>query len=163
MLLRIFGLLGFVIAGALVPFTASADDLMATPGPQSLSGVVLVAPKANISAQVARTEAQREQGLMFYRSLPPHHGMIFVFAVSGPQTFWMKNTLIPLDMVFIAPDGKVNVVAAHVPATSATTPGERTTRAGAGAFVLEINSGEAARDGITVGSYLKIPPLTAAP
>ena len=147
---------------ACIPIAAAADD--ASPAaPQTLTSVVLVAPKAKISAQVANTEAQRELGLMNSRSLPPHHGMIFVFEAPAVQTFWMKNTLIPLDMVFIARNGTVTTVAANVPATSATTPGEKTTRTGNGTYVLEINAGEASKDGITAGSHIQIPPLGAKP
>jgi uncharacterized membrane protein (UPF0127 family) len=81
----------------------------------ALSTVVVHAPKADLTLEVARTEAQREYGLMNRTSLAPHTGMIFVFPGDGPIDFWMKDTLIPLDMVFIAADGTVRKIYHRVP------------------------------------------------
>src|SRR5579884_2630008 len=88
------------------------------PTPQSLHVIVLRAPQANLHVQVAQTESQRERGLMSVRHLTPHTGMLFVFDRDSPVAFWMKDTLIPLDMVFLAPDGSVRKVFARVPVVS---------------------------------------------
>jgi uncharacterized membrane protein (UPF0127 family) len=56
---------------------------------------------------MAVTPAQQETGLMFRREVPADHGMLFVWDVPREVPMWMKNTLVPLDMVFIGPDGKV--------------------------------------------------------
>src|SRR5665213_4032996 len=93
--------------------------LIASPGPhptpQQLPTTPVAAPHAMLTLQVARTPAQQEAGLMWVTALAPHTGMLFVFSADGPQSFWMKNTLIPLDMVFIGADGRVRKVFADVP------------------------------------------------
>ncbi len=68
-------------------------------------------------AEIAATEASREQGLMYRQSLPPDHGMLFVFDSADVQCFWMKNTLLPLSIAFIASDGKILNIADMQPQT----------------------------------------------
>src|SRR5437879_10662025 len=68
-----------------------------------------------VSLEVAATPAERERGLMYRTSLAEGRGMLFVFDADGNQSFWMKNTLIPLDLLFIARDG--TVVGIHANAT----------------------------------------------
>ncbi len=81
-----------------------------------LPTVVVHAPRADLTLEVARTEAQREHGLMDRTAIAPHTGMIFVFERRRrPSNFWMKDTLVPLDMIFIAADGTVRRVFANVP------------------------------------------------
>ena len=97
--------------------------------------------------QVARTPQQQKQGLMFVRDLPPMTGMIFLFAPPRPARFWMRNTFIPLDMIFIAPDGRISKIA-----TRRDTQSDALTISPAPvAAVLEIAAGEALRLGITIG------------
>lgn len=128
---------------------------LATPAPQHLATVVVRAPKAELTLQVATTEAQRELGLMSVTKLRPHTGMVFVFPGDDQVAFWMKDTFIPLDMVFVSRDGTVRTVAANVPATSADTPDDEIPRRNARAmYVIELAAGEAAKDGITAGARL---------
>lgn len=122
-----------------------------------LAVVVVHAPKADLRLEVAQTDAQREHGLMDRTSLPPHTGMIFVFPHDGDVAFWMKDTLVPLDMVFAGSDGTVRLVDANVPTVSAGTPdGNIPLEKGTAKYVIELPAGEAARDGILVGSRLKL-------
>jgi len=127
----------------------------ATPDPVP---VAVTAPKATLEVRVANTWTTREYGLMCVTALAPHTGMIFVFSGGDrPQSFWMKNTLIPLDMVWVRNNGRVDTVAAKVPSTTTDTPDIAIPRRlGTGTYVIELAAGEAARDGIVAGAHLDI-------
>lgn len=77
---------------------------------EGLVKAVFVAPdgrRSTFMLEVAKDEAARERGLMFRRELAPDRGMLFVFPEEADHTFWMKNTYIPLDMIFIGSDFRV--------------------------------------------------------
>ncbi|HEY8297600.1 MAG TPA: DUF192 domain-containing protein [Candidatus Baltobacteraceae bacterium] len=125
----------------------------ATPAPAA--PIVLRAPAAALRLEVADTEPARERGLMNRTFLAAHTGMLFVFDRDRPVEFWMKNTLVPLDMVFVGSDGVVRSVAARVPATSLSTPDARIPRRdGSGKYVIELPAGEAMLDGIRPGAII---------
>lgn len=96
--------------------------------------------------EVARTPQQQEYGLMNRQTLPAGHGMIFPFKPPQRVSFWMKNTLIPLDMLFIRADSTVADIRTAVPLSLDPVGPEEPI-----ANVLEINGGEAARLGIKPG------------
>jgi uncharacterized protein len=103
--------------------------------------------------ELAVTEPQREHGLMFREKLGPYEGMLFDFFREQPVSFWMKNTLIPLDMLFIAGDGTIKHIHANaVPLSTDTIPSEFPVRA-----VLEINGGSARLLGIKPGDKVRHP------
>ncbi|WP_421998826.1 DUF192 domain-containing protein [Reyranella sp.] len=103
--------------------------------------------------ELALDEAQRARGLMFREKLGPYQGMLFDFHREEPVSFWMKNTLIPLDMVFIAADGTVKHVHANaVPLSTEAIPSQYPVRA-----VLEINGGSARLLGIKPGDKIRHP------
>jgi uncharacterized membrane protein (UPF0127 family) len=116
------------------------------------------APAEALELRIADTPSRREYGLMCVRSLPARTGMIFVFTDGDNfRDFWMKNTLIPLDMVFVSKNGKVNDVRANVPATRVDTPDEKIPhRDGTGSYVIELAAGEASRAGIKPGTVLDV-------
>ncbi|HTV73584.1 MAG TPA: DUF192 domain-containing protein [Candidatus Acidoferrales bacterium] len=120
-------------------------------------------PRGVLALYTATDEAQREYGLMYQTRLPAHSGMIFKFPDGDlVRVFWMKNTLIPLDMVFVKADGVVSSVAADVPATKESTPDEQVPRrSGVGEYVIELNAGEAASDGLRRGVRLRLAHLDA--
>jgi hypothetical protein len=123
----------------------------------ALSTVTIHAPRADLTLEVARTEAQREYGLMNRTQVPSHTGMIFVFDADAPIQFWMKNTLVPLDMIFIGSDGTVRRIYANVAVASPATPDEAIPREGGDAkYVIELRAGEAAQDGIVAGLRLDL-------
>ncbi|SJZ50153.1 DUF192 domain-containing protein [Consotaella salsifontis] len=94
-----------------------------------------------ISVEVADTPETRATGLMFRESMPDDHGMLFVFDEPRPVTFWMKNTLIPLDMLFLDDHGVITRIAANAqPLSLSLIDSEGPVR-----FVLELNGGAAAR------------------
>jgi uncharacterized membrane protein (UPF0127 family) len=100
---------------------------------------------------------------MDVHAVPSGEGMLFAFA-DGDLTreFWMKDTLVPLDMIFVRGDGTVSTVAADVPATTYDTPDDRIPRRrGVGSYVIELGAGSAARNGITRGTHLAIPRVPA--
>ena len=103
--------------------------------------------------EMALTEPQREHGLMFRKRLGPYEGMLFDFYHEQKVSFWMKNTLIPLDMLFIAGDGTIRHIHVNAkPLSTDTIPSEYPVRA-----VLEINGGTAALLGIKPGDKVKHP------
>ena len=101
--------------------------------------------------EVADTPTKRELGLQYRRDLAADRGMIFLFPTESEHTFWMKNTPIPLDMIFINSDGKiVGIVEQAVPFSldSRAVPA-------ASRFVLELNGGIARRNGIKIGDSIR--------
>lgn len=123
----------------------------------ALTTIVVHAPKADLTLQVASTATQREEGLMDRSVVLPHTGMIFVFDRDEPVEFWMKNTLVPLDMIFIAADGTVRRVFSNVAVVARTLPDDRIPREGDVAkFVIELPAGEASSDGIAAGVKLDL-------
>ena len=129
----------------------------------ALSTVTVHAPKADLTLEVARTEAQREYGLMNRTSLPPHAGMIFVFGSDGPIDFWMKDTLIPLDMVFIGADGTVRKIYRNVPVLAPGTPDAKIPlEAGKAQYVIELADGDARTEGLAEGVKLDLSGVPAA-
>lgn len=123
----------------------------------ALPTVVVHAPKADLTLEVARSQAQRERGLMDRTQVAPRTGMIFVFDGDEPISFWMKDTLVPLDMIFVAADGTVRRVFADVPVVSRSLPDDNIPRETSVAkYVIELHAGEAAKDGIAAGVKLDL-------
>jgi hypothetical protein len=112
----------------------------------------------SFAVEVADEPQERSRGLMFRESLDPAAGMLFVYESPRRASFWMKNTLIPLDMIFADATGTVTRVHSNA------IPGDlRTIDGGTGvAFVLEINGGLAARLGIVPGAELRHPAIGPA-
>lgn len=110
---------------------------------------------ARFNVEVADSEQTRAQGLMHRENLPRSAGMLFVYDRPTRAVFWMRNTLIPLDMIFIDPQGVIS----HVH-HEATPHDETPIDGGTGVqMVLEINGGLAAALGIAQGSEIRHPQL----
>lgn len=105
--------------------------------------------------EVADDAAERSRGLMYREQLPRFGGMLFVYDAPEPVAFWMKNTLIPLDMLFFDASGRLAAVHENA------VPGDLTPIPGGDAiqYVLEINGGAARRLGIVPGAELRHPAL----
>lgn len=104
-----------------------------------------------IDVELAVTPRQRQIGLMFRKSMPENHGMLFIFDEERPQSFWMKNTYIPLDMIFIDSSGTVvHVHKGARPLDQTVIHSQKPAMA-----VLEVNAGAAERMGIVTGSHIR--------
>ncbi|WP_424939783.1 DUF192 domain-containing protein [Aliiroseovarius sp. S253] len=114
--------------------------------------------QAAFTVEVADDPRERAQGLMFREHMPSSHGMLFLFEKPQQVSFWMKDTLIPLDMLFIQSDGSISHIHENaVPHDTTPIVG------GAGVVaVLEVNGGLAARFGIDEGSELQHPAFDQA-
>jgi hypothetical protein len=109
--------------------------------------------RLRFTVEVADDAAERARGLMFRESLPRFGGMLFVYEEPQPVSFWMKNTLIPLDMLFFDATGRlVHVHENAVPGDLTAIPGGDAIR-----FVLEINGGTASALGLAPGAELRHP------
>jgi len=108
---------------------------------QAPVGHVLLEPASGsntrVDVEIARTPAQLARGLMFRKVLPPDQGMLFIFPDNADHSFWMKNTLIPLDMIFIDETGYIVGIIANAAPT--TTTARRVGQASR--YVLEVNGG----------------------
>ncbi|MEW5684260.1 MAG: DUF192 domain-containing protein [Pseudomonadota bacterium] len=101
----------------------------------------------SFQVEVARSERQREYGLMCRRALAADRGMLFLFSRADPQMFWMRNTLIPLDIIYIGENGRVVSISRNVqPLDESGAPS-----AGPAKFVLELAAGRAAQIGLLPG------------
>ena len=103
------------------------------------------------TVEIADTPALQARGLMFRRELPRDTGMLFVYDAEATVTMWMKNTYLPLDMIFIAADGSIiNIVERTVPLST-----QIISSGGPALAVLEINGGTASRLAIAVGDQVR--------
>jgi uncharacterized membrane protein (UPF0127 family) len=137
----------------LLPGTAFADAACA-PGRVDLRWE---GGRESFVIEVADDAEERAQGLMFREEMPLNAGMLFVYDAPRRVGFWMKNTLIPLDMVFADATGTVTRVHANA------VPGDLTPIDGGDGvqYVLEINGGLAGKLGITPGAVLRHPAIPA--
>lgn len=135
-----------------VPGCRAEEKVDAEPAPVIEKLVVEKADgtKHEFTVEMATTPEARTIGLMFRKSMDANAGMLFVFEKAEQRAFWMKNTLIPLDMVFIQADGKIDSIHANaVPHDETPAPSK-----GPALGVLEINGGRAAELGIKPGDII---------
>jgi uncharacterized protein len=147
---RRFGLL--VLLAMMVSGVATGADQVATFEKSSLT-IDTVAGPHHFAVELARTPEQQQLGLMFRPSLAPDAGMLFDFGETRTADFWMKNTLIPLDMLFITADGRVADIHEHAePLSEAIIESHVPVRA-----VLELKGDTVAQLGIRVGDVVHHP------
>ncbi len=103
--------------------------------------------------ETARTPEEQAKGLMFREHLPEKQGMLFIFPIERQAAFWMRNTLIPLDMIFIKSDGVIESIHANArPHDETPIPSQGPVKA-----VLEVNGGIAEKFNITAGDRVRHP------
>lgn len=106
-----------------------------------------------VSLEVAANGEERAEGLMYRESLPENHGMVFVYSNEGQRRFWMKNTLIPLDIIYLDSDGKVVNVAEAEPQPNASDDDlERYPSDGPAQYVIELEQGFSEEHGVEPGT-----------
>lgn len=129
-------------------------------GPPFAKVATVSIPEASASVEVelALTDAETERGLMYRTSMPDGHGMLFAMEERKRQTFWMHNTCIPLDMMFIDDDGLIVGIAENVP----TLSDDVTSVACPSSYVLEVNAGWSRAHGVRAGQKALLPPARPA-
>ena len=146
------------------------------PALRSLSALVLLACTALLSSacanggqwvelagqryvvEVAATDADRAQGLMFRDRLPEDHGMLFIHEREAPQAYWMKNTRIPLDILYFGSDRRLVSQQRDVPPCSSGNACPPYPSRGPALYVLELNAGEASRLDLEEGALMQFGP-----
>ena len=106
------------------------------------------------AVEIADDDRERALGLMNRRELPADAGMLFVFPAPGPRAFWMKNTHIPLDLLFADETGTIRAIGRGKPLSLRPIPGGDAIQ-----YVLEINAGTARRLGVAVGGQIRHPAI----
>ncbi len=132
----------------ILPLTACAENI-----PDFAKGKATITAgdtRHEFTIEIAQTPEQLQHGLMFRRSMPANHGMLFLFPKPQPITMWMKNTYIPLDMLFLNEEGViVDIHENAVPESLAIIAAKKPTQ-----MVLEVNAGTVARLGLSIGQTL---------
>jgi uncharacterized protein len=135
-----------------LPPTPAHDAPPASP-PTTMPKVYLSTPQgdAQVSVEVVKTSATIERGLMFREHLPPDQGMLFLMKEERAWSFWMRNTLIPLDMIFIAKDMTIAGIVENA------EPRTETLRevSAPSLYVLEVNGGYCAAHKVAAGAKLR--------
>ena len=151
-------MLGCLVICSCVPRVAPTSS---TPNPSSSNSFVLeevlnvstsAGKKIPLTVEIARTEAEHAQGLMYRTSLANDYGMLFVFDAPQELSFWMKNTKIPLEVLFFDAQGKFVSMQSMVPCVPDRCPSHPSN--GLAQYALEVNAGFAEAQGIGAGSSI---------
>ncbi|WP_214471882.1 DUF192 domain-containing protein [Mesorhizobium sp. dw_380] len=149
-----------IAAGALfyfqLPSAADGQAMILPIDPAPLVAVTKTGERS-FSIEVADTDPEREAGLMFREDMADDHGMLFVFDETRDVNFWMKNTPMPLDLIFVGQDGRIRAIKEGEPQSEAVVSAGEPVR-----FVLELKAGTAARDDIADGDLLRHPAIGTA-
>ncbi|MES0808689.1 DUF192 domain-containing protein [Roseibium sp. SCPC15] len=156
-----------LVSGSLLAVTLAFSVVMTTvfanaanghePLPQETLLVKSDEVEHRFLVEVAATDIERARGLMFREEMAADHGMLFIFEGEGERFFWMKNTPLPLDIIYIDNTGQIVSIAADTtPFSEAVIPSGKPAR-----FVLEVNAGIAEKLEIKVGDRISSPSMKA--
>lgn len=139
--------IGFLVFFVLLTAAAFAeeDKLQTT--------TILIPPDIKVEAELANTDATRQRGLMFRESLAENAGMLFAFDYMERQSFWMKNTLIPLDLIWL--NERKEIVSVITAPPCKKDPCESYSPMQKAMYVLELNGGFAKKHGLKLGTKLE--------
>jgi uncharacterized membrane protein (UPF0127 family) len=128
------------------------DATTTQPAPQSLPTITMTVGNRQMNLETATESGTREIGLMYRDSMPADHGMIFAFPDEEPRSFWMKNTRMPLDIIFLDGSGKVvsirSMKALDLTAIDSGGPAK---------YAIEVDPGVPGDAGVKVGDVMQIP------
>jgi uncharacterized membrane protein (UPF0127 family) len=157
----------WLVAGVRLAVIAVSSIYLALQSPTAADGRAMVLPvdphpliaetssgNRKFSVEIADDMGEREQGLMFREHLDDNHGMLFVFENTQDVGFWMKNTPLPLDLIFIGQDGRVRAIRRGEPLSPAVISPASPVR-----FVLEVKAGIAEKAGIEDGDRIRHPAI----
>lgn len=136
----------------------SADQAMRLPVDPTPLIIETASGEKSFTIEIADDQNERSRGLMFRETMEDGHGMLFVFPETKPVGFWMKNTPMPLDLIFVGQDGRVIDILPGEPFSEALIAPAEPAR-----FVLELKQGTAAKSGIADGDFLRHPAVNEAP
>jgi uncharacterized membrane protein (UPF0127 family) len=142
--------LGLLLWGAACTLPSGCSNPAGTSAPAGTITVTLGSQP--ITLEIANTPDAREQGLMFRDTMPADHGMIFIFADERPLSFWMKNTRLKLDLLYLDAQGKVLDILTLYPHDLTGVPSSAPAQ-----YAIELNTGTAERVGLKVGDTIKLP------
>jgi uncharacterized membrane protein (UPF0127 family) len=141
--------------------SCTADTSTSKPAPPNdmhFDSVNVTIKGKPFSLEIADTDEKRERGLMYRSSMPADHGMIFLFDTADKYSFWMKNTLIPLDIIFLDADGKVIDIEPRKPLDETGMGPKQPAK-----FVIELNGGTSNTIGLSKGDQIDLPNLLKQP
>jgi uncharacterized membrane protein (UPF0127 family) len=140
-----------LVAACAQPETTSAPAIAALASQYEELFVDTASGPVRFEVEIADTEDERSQGLMYRQTMPGYRGMLFDFQQPQPVSFWMRNTILSLDIIFIGTDGRILNIADHTtPMSDAPIPSDGVTRG-----VLEIGAGRAEALGIHPGDRVR--------
>ena len=135
------------------PITENSTDNSTVSAPQfkKEGELTFLKNQEKLTIEIADNEAETTQGLMYRRTMPDSCGMVFIFADSQPRNFWMKNTYLPLDILFLDESKKIVTIQANrTPFSEEQIPSFENAK-----YVLEVNAGYCKRKGIEKGDAVK--------
>lgn len=148
----------FLTTLALLSIIGCKPQPEATASPSQPRTVRMQIGKQTFTLEVADTDALREKGLMRRPTMPDDHGMIFVFPTEQPLSFWMKDTSIPLDILFLDATGQIVSIHQMTPFDLSSTRSASPAK-----YAIELNQGAAAEAALKPGDRLTIPPAIKEP
>jgi uncharacterized protein len=150
-LVRAAGLAVVMLAACAQPDTTTTAAAAPVVSPYEQLVVETAGGPVTFEVEIADTEEERAQGLMYRQTMPGYRGMLFDFQEPRPVSFWMRNTILSLDIIFIGTDGRILNIADHAtPQSDAPIPSVGTTKG-----VLEIGAGRAETLGIRPGDRVR--------